>query len=203
MKYLISIAVHFAILTSALWAQNTFLMPIDTLEIALDKNDYYIHADANDETLVFFNLSTKNIIYYNFRENKLNKIIPIKGRGPAEYVQIVDIFINHENTIYILDGSLLKFILFNTNGEYIEDISHDMKALMIDIIKNNNTYYGVTVMDYHNGSYYHELNFIENNKVSIKTVHPNNDQNDVKQFKNPFNFKGKSDVNDHHSLHAH
>jgi len=202
MKYFFTLALLFVLSITSLWAQNSILVPIDTLKISLNKNNSYARSDANNEYFVFQNLSTQNLHVYSFASKK-EHIIPLKkGRGPNEYLQIGSIIIDKTNTIYLLDTNGFKLIRLNVNGNYDDDIVYEIKAHFINLKKYQNDIYASTAMDIHNGSYYHKIK-LDNNSADIISLHPKYIVENPIKFKNPFNFYGRSDVNQNHIVHAH
>jgi len=202
MKYLIFTVIHTVLLITTSWAQNSILVPIDTLEIILDTDALYSRSDANAEYFIFQNLSTQNIHIYSFESKKQNIIQLKRGRGPNEYLQIGNIVIDDKNTIYMLDANGYKLLSLDVFGNYYEDITHEIKSLAANIFKDEKNLYISTVFDSFLGSYYHKL-IINGNSMSTNSLHSYKSKHNEFSIENPFNFYGRVDINKHNLIHAH
>lgn len=184
-------------------AQDSFLEPIDTLNISLNKDDIYARLDVNDEFLVFYNLNT-NSVHINSLNSVEHKLVQlIKGRGPNEYITISDLMIDENNIIYIIDINGYKILRIDVDGNYKNDILQSNRSGIMSILKSKASKYVAIRTDLLLGSYYHKVNIFGEDNIELNALHPISYDLSKINYKNFFNFVGHADVNDHHLVHAH
>lgn len=187
----------------SLLAQESFLEPIDTVHISLNANDIYAWAEANNEFLAFYNLSAESIHIKSLINNDL-KIIKLEpGRGPNEYTTISDLIIDENNIIHLVDTNGYKIIKVDVDGLFYNEINHNIKSGVSSILKNDSLIYISTDTDLLLGSYYHSINFSDDNSLQLKALNPIKYDLTKINYKNFFNFVGHADVNNYHLVHAH
>jgi len=190
-------------ITTSLLAQDSFIEPIDTLNISIDSDGIYAKLDANSEYLVYYNLITNSVQTYSLSNFKQNSIKLIPGRGPNEYITISDLIIDENNLIYLVDVNGYKIIKIDTKGIYQDDIIQRNKSGIMSILKNDTSKFVSVRSDLLLGSYYHKINLANENTIQLIALNPI--KYDLKKInhKNFFNFIGHADVNDYHLVHAH
>jgi hypothetical protein len=187
----------------SIWAQDSFLDPIDTLHIPLNADDIYAWADANNEFIAFYNLSTESVHIKSLLNNE-SKIIKLEpGRGPNEYTTISDLIINEYNIIHLVDTNGYKIIKVDVDGLFYNEINHNIKSGIGSILKNETLLYISTNIDLLLGSYYHRVSFSDENSIKLQALNPIKYDLTKINHKNFFNFVGHADVNNYHLVHAH
>jgi hypothetical protein len=94
-------------------------------KIVADSNNYYI-LDFQEKLFVFNSITGKN----KFTLNK-------QGKGPGEYVDIVDFTISPDGKIVINDSGLRKLLVYEESGHFIKEIDLSFGVLSLNFFNEN------------------------------------------------------------------
>lgn len=183
-------------------AQNTFIEPVDTLVLEMNKNDLFFNADANEDYFIFHNYTSNKINVYSLKTNERHVLEIKEGEGINETEHIADLTIDEDNFIYTLDVNLHKLLKFDVEGTFYNDNFFSLRLFLINLLNHKNEFYSASSRDYKLGSYYHQLLFTDNNRIELTTLFPKINP-DIKIVDLAgFYFNGFSDINDHHIVHG-
>lgn len=183
-------------------AQKTFIEPVDTLVLEMNKEDIFFNADANDDYFIFHNYTTKKLNIYSLKTNEHFYLEIKEGEGINETEHIADLTIDEDNFIYTLDVNLHKLLKFDIEGTFYNDSFFSLRLFLINLLNHRNEFYSASSRDYKLGSYYHQLAFTDHNLITFTPLFPaiNTDIKVVDLA--VFYFNGFSDINDHHIVHG-
>ena len=115
----------------------------DTLIYILLKEEPGISIDLlsiihhHKDTVYVYSPRIKKFFAYDFSGNFLFNIGKI-GKGPGEYVNLIDFAIDHENNrLFAYDYLGKKVICYNTNGKFVNQFSFDQISMKMIYLKNN------------------------------------------------------------------
>ncbi|MCL2739016.1 MAG: 6-bladed beta-propeller [Bacteroidales bacterium] len=119
-------------------AQSMSLIPIETSDSVLFRN--VIIVGVTEENLIIHggNIGAfKRAIYFiNRTDGKVSSVIDRHGRGPGEYVNIVDVSLNkRSNTLYLSDSRKINEYTFD--GKFIYAIQND-SAWIVRMLDDGN-----------------------------------------------------------------
>jgi len=93
----------------------------------------HLHKD----TIYIYSPRIKKLFAYDFRGNFLFNIGKI-GKGPGEYLNLIDFTIDHkENRLFAYDYLGKKVLCFNTNGQFVNDFYYDQISMKMMYLDNN------------------------------------------------------------------
>lgn len=194
--------ISFLSLSFLLNAQKTFIEPVDTLVLEMNKEDIFFNADANDDYFIFHNYTTKKLNIYSLKTNEHYYLEIKEGEGINETEHISDLTIDEDNFIYALDVNLHKLLKFDIEGTFYNDTFFSLRLFLINLLNYNNEFYSASSRDYKLGSYYHHISFTDNNRIKLTPLFPKINTN-IKVVDLAFlYFNGYSDINDHHIVHG-
>lgn len=96
-------------------------------DVLLSKHEIFRPASSIDMTkdgnrIAFFDLAKYKIVVHNLQDSTF-QLFGNKGRGPKELEQIFDLKVDDNEIIFIIDTGNNKILKWNTNGEFIEEMS--------------------------------------------------------------------------------
>lgn len=99
---------------------------IDTLwTVQLETNDdilikHCYRIIVHDQKIIILDRDQQVVFIFNMKGHFLAKIDK-QGKGPGEYISVEGMHINNDGLIVLHDASNKKNLLFNTNGEYVDE----------------------------------------------------------------------------------
>ena len=95
-------------------AKQIKLIPVETTDSAL-LSRLYVEGKKGDDVIIRDN---KAVYSTNRETGKIKTLVNSVGRGPEEYIDIDDVILNDDNTLYIYDLAKRGFLQFGFDGEY-------------------------------------------------------------------------------------
>jgi hypothetical protein len=80
--------------------------------VTLSRGPSSIQLEVNSESNIFIINKTQNSIWLYNNDGKLEKKVARQGRGPGEFVSLLDSFMGRGDTLFVLDRNLAKISIF-------------------------------------------------------------------------------------------
>ncbi|UCS92438.1 6-bladed beta-propeller [Echinicola marina] len=164
----------------------------NSVEFLTFKNEENIISNINKVNVAGDNLifESDNVVFRsNLNENRA-LMIGRPGNGPGEYISVNDLYIDkQDSTINILDGKSGKIIIYNYEGEFIEEFRNPNFTTAIGFTKldnNNFAIYGGAA--FYGGLDYRCFLWSADNKKIIGKFFPIGDEHKYDFFIDANNF---------------
>ncbi|SMO69292.1 6-bladed beta-propeller [Gracilimonas mengyeensis] len=112
------------LISTSLFAQQAHdFEVIGEIDYSFKTENTYDSFDANDDYLVWFEYTRGILFTYDLRTDELEQMKLARGRGPAEFQMISDLYITKNDKIYLADYPNAKLLVWDVKeSEFEEDI---------------------------------------------------------------------------------
>ena len=147
-------------------------------KILLDESQYKIGELSPygfvDHSQNLYFLDKKNTVFLKFsKSGTLKFIIGKKGKGPGEYIEPHDIFVDNKGFIYIFDISKFATIIYDSDGSFWKEIKYDKGIPYPGTFLANENVKIVSFLEYGDNNPFKKINFfhfLDSNFTIYKSV---------------------------------
>ncbi|MEP1304707.1 MAG: 6-bladed beta-propeller [Balneola sp.] len=119
MMRIILLLVSLLLLSNTGISQN--LEVVGEINYKFENSSTYRVFGANESYLTWFDYQKGTLFSYNLKTKEIGEGKLTQGRGPSEYLQPTDIYLNDENNLYLADFPNSKLVVWSIKEKKFED----------------------------------------------------------------------------------